>query len=423
LIISRETLLRTIVLAPLAVFLVWQVTTKSFVAYLAETAPETATGIQPDDPVAFLKLAETSLGANPKSLSAETREQIRTWTQNVMLKEPLNARALSILAHLAEDGADDKRTSRLMLAAARRSVHESSAIYWLMRQSYGREDFASTVYYADILLRTRPRYATGVIPVLAQMSEHTKGSIELKRLIESNPPWRSQFFSALSGNIVDARTPLNLLLSLKDTHNPPTVAEINLYLSFLIEKKLYQIAYYAWLQFLSPEQLGGLGLLFNGNFESAPSGLPFDWLITPGSGATVDIVPRPDQDDKRALFIEFGYGRIELGPIRQLVVLAPGAYQLKGEYQGEIIGQRGLQWRVTCAEGASVSIGQSPMAVGIARSWKSFEFEFTVPHKDCRAQYVDLVFDARSASEKLVTGSIWYSGLRIDRADSSHLVQ
>jgi hypothetical protein len=406
-------ILRAITLGALTLFLIWQVITRSFAAYLAEVAPESAIRLREDEPTALVRLAQASLDASPEG----EKEQSRAWTELALRNDPHNARALRLLGETEPNSANDARTSKLMLAAARRSLHESRAIYWLARQSFGREDFASTAYYADVLLRTRPEFNANLMPALARMAEHANGNHEIKKLLASNPPWRTQFFSALLDSMSDARTPLNLVMALKDTQAPPTDAELKLYINFLIEKKFYELAYYVWLQFLPPEQLGNMGLLFNGAFETTPSGLPFDWTITSGTGVTIDIVARPDQENRRSLLIEFGYGRVEFRPVTELIMLVPGAYRLKGAYKGEITGSRGLQWRVTCAGGAASPIGKSPLAIGVQRSWKAFELDFAVPNKDCGAQYISLALDARSASEQLVSGSIWYGELHIDRLE------
>jgi hypothetical protein len=49
--------------------------------------------------------------------------------------------------------------------------------------------------------------------------------------------------------------------------------------------------------------------------------------------------------------------------------------------------------------------------------WQDLEFSFTVPAADCPAQYVKLVFDVRSASEKFISGNIWFDDFKIAREE------
>jgi hypothetical protein len=467
---------RAIVLIALAMILTWQVVTRSLAAHLALAAPETSLSLRANDPVALLNLADSRLnsarqGEQPaartsktalpggpgterptndglrlwadlalKSLDKsvghtrdverpagavepsrasgpdhETSNQVRMWTELALGNEPLNTRALRILAQIADGAGDEERVSRFMRAAAQGSIRESAAVYWLMRKSYENRDYATTIYSADALLRTRSQTMPYVLPTLVQLAQNKDSSDEFKKTLANNPPWRSAFFSALPRGVTDARTPLELLLAIKDTPTPPTTADLRDYLSVLIEHKLYELAYYAWLQFLPPEQLSSTGLLFNGSFEVTPSGLPFDWAIRPGAGVTIDILPRPDQDGRRALYIEFGQGRVEFNGVSQLIMLAPGTYQFKGQYKGELVGRRGLVWRVSCAGGKSELIGESVMTIGAAPRWKDIELSFTVPDTDCRVQHLRLVLDARMASEQLVSGSVWYDELQISR--------
>lgn len=415
--------------------LVWQVISRSLTAYLAAVAPEAALGLQSSNPPALLKLADQRLKrdfvgkenrpagrtgpperSRVESPAAEASGQIRAWAELALRNDPLNARALRILGQLAASAADEENAAKLMQAAAHRSLRESGAIYWLMRKSIETRDFATALYYADALLRTRARFVAHVMPTLSQMAEHKDARGELKKLIGKNPPWRAQFFADLPYSILDARTPLDLLLSIKDTPTPPAGPELLGYLNFLIGKELYELAHYTWLQFLPPAQLNSTGFLFNGSFELAPSGLPFDWLIAQGAGSTVDIAARPDQDGQRALAIELGHGRVDFPGVRQFVMLAPGTYRFNGKYRGRIVGRRGLEWRITCAGGGTAPIGQSLMFTGVTPVWKEFEFSFTVPEAGCRAQQLRLELAARSASEQFVSGSLWYDELRISRA-------
>jgi tetratricopeptide (TPR) repeat protein len=431
---------RAILFIALGGVLAWQVVSRSLAAHLATVAPEAALRLRPDEPIALLNLASKKLAFEARSTHAasqtpvavalpstppqaaedgSTTSEIDSFpsgalAESALVHNPLSASALRVLGQLAEAAGDEQRTADLMQAAARRSIRESMAIYWLARSHFLKQDYEATARYADVLLRTRPQILPQVLPILARMAEHAEARNALERLLAGNPPWRAKFLAVLPSGISDARTPLNLLLSLKNTPTPPTPVDLHSYLGFLIGHKLYELAYYTWLQFLSAEQLNSAGLLFNGSFEFTPSGLPFDWVITPGSSVTVEIAS-PDAGSKRGLYIEFGHGRVDFRGVSQLVMLAPGTYRLAGRYKGETAGRRGLKWRLACAGESSVVLGESAMAIGVASSWTDFEFGFAVPPA-CRAQRLELLLDARSSSEKLVSGFLWYDDLRISRA-------
>src|SRR5262245_20678224 len=342
-------------------------------------------------------------------------QQMRTWTEIALTNDPLDARGLSILGELAHIVGDEAAVEKFLGAASGRGIRESGAVYWLLRTSYDNRDYATALYCADVLLRTRAQAGEYVMPMLVHMAENEQGNSDLKAALLNNPPWRSHFLSAHAKSASDPRAPLELLLAMRETRTPPTEVSLRNYVNALIERKQYELAYYAWLQFLPPERLSQAGLLFNGSFERVPSGLPFDWVIGEGAGVLIDMVQRSDRDGERALLIEFGYGRVDFRGVQQLTALAPGNYKFKGTYKGNISGKRGLVWRVTCAETPGSPIGESPMVTGASPNWMEMEFAFVVPDRNCGAQYVRLVFDARMASEQLISGSILYDELRIIR--------
>ena len=208
--------------------------------------------------------------------------------------------------------------------------------------------------------------------------------------------------------------PLEFLLSLRKTASPPKDVEIKNMVRGLVGKGQYDLAYYAWLQFLPAAELSRVGLLYNGSFEAEPSGMPFDWTIHQGTGTRVEISDAPQQSSGRALKIEFGHGRIDFRGVSQVMMLAPGSYRFKGRYIGSVLGRRGLLWRITCLAPSRNHIGETPMINGIARDWKDFDLVFEVP-QNCRSQNISLVFDARSASERFVSGTIWFDDLNIVR--------
>ena len=447
---------RPLIITGVALFLVWEVVTRGLAAYLAEVNPQAALWLRSTQPIALAKLADETL--NPKQAESDSTsqrtgqdgssaekptpqnadpaegrsadetstrspapvaadlDQIKAWATLALRNDPLNTRALRVLGQVAHRSSDPLRADALMQAAAERSLHESRAIFWTMRKKYREADYETALHYADILLRTRQLVHPYVLPMLAKLTETPGASDQLKQLLAKNPPWRPQFFAYLPRGISDARTPLDIFLSLKDTATPPSSTDLQPYLDFLIQHGFQDLAYYAWLQFLSPEQLSKVGHLFNGNFQTAPSGLPFDWTFKGGNAVTLQIAERLDQEGDNALLIEFGPGRVEFGGVSQLVVLAPGRYQLHGKHKSDLVSQRGLQWRILCG---STSLGESRPVMGTEPSWEEFEVSFTVP-EDCPAQTIKLALDARSASETFVSGSIWYDDLGISRTDGEN---
>jgi hypothetical protein len=459
--------LRAIAVVAAGILLAWLVLTRSLVAYLAVSTPEAALRLDASDPEALVNLAEMRLAEarvgeagepaaapprvegpaqpgeplrdwselakavtgtrerrdaekpppSPESPSARTTlDRARAWAETALVVDPVNARALRVLGQLAQTAGEEVRASSYMRAAARRSIQESLAVDWLMRHSHRRKDYRAALRFADVLLRTRRQAMENVLPLLGRMAEDREARAALQELLADNPPWRRAFLSALPRAVTDARTPLVLLLALRATPNPPTTADIRDYVGLLTQHKFHELAYYTWLQFLPAEQVSTAGLLFNGSFEFPPSGLPFDWIVRAGTGATVDVVRRSDGAGERALFIEMGPGRVEFGGVEQTLLLAPGPYRFSGKYRGEVKGRRGLVWRIACA-GAASPLGQSPMMLGAAPAWKDIAFSFTVPASECRAQQLRLALDARMASEQLVTGSVWLDDLAISRAN------
>jgi hypothetical protein len=311
------------------------------------------------------------------------------------------------------------QTQKLMQAAVKRSLLESVAVYWMMRKSFQDLDYKAALRYADTLMRTRPQAVVHIMPIMGQMAERPQASEDLKLLLANNPPWRAQFFSYFPQAISDARTPLDILLSVKESANPPSADELRPYLDFLIQHGFYDLAYYTWLQFLPPDQLAQAGHLYNGGFDAPPSGTPFDWVLTKGTGVTAQTAAKADRPGQRTLHLQFGPGRVEYHDVTQLIMLAPGSYQFHGKYKGDLVSERGLEWRVICAAKDQNVIGQGVVSRSANSQWQDLQFSLTVPQADCPAQYVKLVFDARSASEKFISGNIWFDDFQITREETT----
>lgn len=409
-----------------ALALCWLVLSHSYVAYLSTISPLAALKIRDDDSQSILRLAEVEIPPTGKDqvgapgslrLSRARINELRAQIEAVLVDSPLSARAYCLLGQIAEIEGSSKSAEKFMYAAARRSLNEKIAVDWMMRKGFERKAYRSSAYYADALLRSTPGIVGYVTPILARMAETPEAKPEFIKLLATNPSWRRAFFDALGASLTDARTPLDLFLALSDSLAPPTTDELNSYEAFLFRHKLYELAYYVWLQFLPPAKLVSAGYVFNGDFEATPSGSPFDWQSPSGANVISDFASRPDQAKNRALVIQFGPGRVEFPGVSQAIMLAPGAYVVNGSFMGEIRGPRGVQWSLKCVNGAL--LGRSQMIFASISTWSAFEFPLVVPETGCAAQMIDLQLAARSPSEKLLSGVIWFDDLSIARRENT----
>jgi hypothetical protein len=425
---KRSLLSRSAIIGTIGLVLAWEVISRSVAAYLADVAPEMALRLNDQQPSALISIADRMLNLSEEAdrsgpvASDHVRlrnRQIHTWVESAIMSEPINSRAARILGQLAKAEDNDAYASQFMEAAAHLSVRETYAAYWMMQKKANSHDYDDAIYYADIVLRTRPEFVNYVVPAMVRMTEDRQGRDRLKSLLADNPPWRHRFFATLPNSITDVRTPLDIFLALRKTPTPPEPVDIKPYLAFLVDRNFFELAYYTWLQFLPPDSLRNVGLLFNGSFEAPSSGGPFDWTIAEGAGFTIDIVPRPDESGAHAMLLEFQHGRIDFRAVTQLVMLAPGTYKFDGKYKGKLAGPRGLKWQITCANGGGTQIGDGLVISGAAPEWKNFEFSFTVPTADCRAQYVRLDLEARTVSERLISGVVLFDELEIHRLSNS----
>jgi hypothetical protein len=436
------------------VVLAWLVLSRSLASYLAGGAPQTALWLNPREPTALLTLADRAINlppdqsalatggaaqaAPPADASRPQRPErdftefgmvdpkagidlpaVRGFAEAAMLSDPLNARALRILGQAAAAAGNDAAAVRFMRMAARLSLHQGIAVYWMLVHSTESKDYKAALTYADVVLRTLPGFDAYVMPALARIAADGNAEGLLKAALADDPPWRSTVLQNLPRAVADERIPLDVFLALRKSRHPPTEAELDPYLHFLVDHRMYELGYYTWLQFLHADQFAGAGLLYNGDFESPPSGAPFDWHIEQGFGVSIDLVERPDKPGDHALSVAFESGRVEYHSVKQLLMLTPGRYQLRARYKGELVGPRGLKWRLACAENPEHPFAESEMIGGRAAAWSDIDLNFAVPADNCRAQYLSLDLDARMPSEQFISGTILFDDLHIQRLASA----
>lgn len=339
--------------------------------------------------------------------------------RSAISRDPLNAHAFRLLGQIYAQQNNLTATQKSMAFAARLSPHEIIALDFMTRRSLEERKYKTALFYADRLFSAAPGLISYYGPIFGPFINYEPARKDLVAKLVERPSWRLAFFlyALKNSGVKDVYAPTEVFMGLKQTSAPPNEQELSGYINFLFQNKRYDLAYAAWLNFLQADDTEALGFVFNGSFERELSQLPFDWTIGRGVEVNVQIASLPGAETRHGLNVEFGQGRAVFPSVYEVMVLAPGKYQLKGSLRGEIIGRRGLQWSVNCVEGTTV--GEGDMVLGRFRDWKPFDFDFEIPEQSCSAQYLQLKHLARSPSEQIASGSIWFDELSIERVEAN----
>src|SRR5437870_4959498 len=278
--------------------------------------------LAPWEPVTLDELAERQLTSSSGELSS-----VEDLARRALLSDPLDSRALSLLGLVAERKGDLARAELLMSLAAARSWRNPAPHFWLFAQAIRRGKFEEALAQSDGLLRVSPQYEATIFPVLTLFGTDPGALAALEGALAANPPWRRSFLVSAVVNGVNDRLMTQLYQSLIHSRQPPTADEMKPYLDRLILAGRFEEAYRDWRATSSPTETP-VRYPYNANFEAPLDGLPFNWVFDSILGAEIQISEAPDRGNSRAMRVQFSGARARFGRVGQLLLLAPGGYNL-----------------------------------------------------------------------------------------------
>jgi hypothetical protein len=359
------------------------------------------------EPAALSELAQRRLTSTSGEVSS-----VEDLARRVLLSDPLDSRALSLLGSAAERNGDLARAETLMSLSAARSWRNPEPHVWLFAQAIRRGKFEEALAQADGLLRVQHwQFQASIFPILTLFGLYPSGVAALEKSLAANPPWRRAFLSQVTNGVND-HLMTQLYQSLIRSGQPPTALEMRPYLDRLILVGRFEEAYQDWrATILRAETLAHYP--YNGNFEAPLDGVPFNWVFDDVSGGVeIQVAATPDRENSHALRVQFSGARAGLGRIGQLLMLAPGSYRLEFSVKPSgLRTERGLVWEISCAESRTMLAQANPVK-GTA-PWTDLEVRFNVPSSDCQAQWLKLTIPARTASETEIEGDIWFQNFRV----------
>ena len=334
--------------------------------------------------------------------------------RSVLAREPLRADAYRLLAQSADRAGQLDQASRLYAQALLLQPRDLFSRQWLAAQALARGDVITAVGHYDRMLLVRPALADKIYPLLTRLVERGAAGALLP-VLATDPSWRTGFLSQAAESVANVDVLHGLFHPLDRSAVPLDDREQNVYLERLLREQRYPEAYQAWVTFLSAAGRAALGNVFDGGFEQLPENGGFGWRMGRVAGARIEQVDGSAVGGKQALHVLFSNQRVPFSHVSQLLALAPGEYRLQGRVRVDSLrNERGLQWQVVCAHGDRQVLAVTERVRG-TEIWQPFSVVVSVPERECRAQWLQLILAARIPAEQHISGQVWYDDLRIVR--------
>ena len=181
----------------------------------------------------------------------------------------------------------------------------------------------------------------------------------------------------------------------------------------LVKDKLWGEAYARWVGGIQKNAPFHLSHVYNGDFETVPSGTGFDWRIGDSAGVLVDRPAGASADGSHALRLTFLDRRVDAIPLHQWLMLGPGNYRLRFHAAAQDLrSDRGVQWVVSCTDDGK-ELAASERFTG-SFDWELFELRFDVPAQRCEAQDLWLRNAGAAAAGKIIGGTILFDDVAIE---------
>ena len=186
------------------------------------------------------------------------------------------------------------------------------------------------------------------------------------------------------------------------------------YVDFLIHDGKYDHAQQAWARYVNGREKGypTSNLLFNGDFESNPTGSRFDWTIDPAQGAEIQFDREIHYSGLRSLRIKFdGRHNVSNIGVRQIVFLKPGRYRFAAYIRTkELTTDEGFAFSIVDPEAKHLSFTTESM-IG-TNDWKLVEHTFQVLPKTGLIQ-LSLTRKPSLRFDNLIRGTVWIDQVSI----------
>ncbi len=357
----------------------WLAVKSAAVDALVRRNPHAAATVAPGDPRIPMTLAMTEFrlkqGAVTPSLATRA---IASLQEAPLAEEPFFLAAVDALVR-----GEEAQAERLLIEARKRNPRSRATRILLLDRYLRTGNLRQAAVEISGVSRLVPGTRNVLVPELARFSADPKTRAALADILRADPELKRGLLEHLATTGAAPET----VLRLAGSEAGPAPAGQSPYwqqqlLASLVNRNEVAEARSLWYRLAGVPAAVAAGI-YDGQFERRPGPPPFNWQFASSPAG----VAEPTKS--RALQVEY-YGRVDAELASQLMVLAPGRYQLTFKAAGDSP-ERGssVSWRLVChpsqAEIASVPISKLNYAA------RAIVGSFVVPPSGCSAQWLRLI--------------------------------
>ncbi|HYD12463.1 MAG TPA: hypothetical protein VEC11_06420 [Allosphingosinicella sp.] len=351
---------------------------------LRPVRPDLAMSFQPFDARARARAAEQRLSTLPIS-RAQLAEAERLALE-ALRRDPTIVVAWRTLGIVATARNEEARATRLFRFSGYLSKRDLPTQMWLIEDRVRANDIEGALRHYDAALRAKPDSAAALLPILVAATANDGIVPPLARLLNTNPPWRRPFLTALASNAPDAE---NFARFVELVIRGAPIEERNIVatrMAALIEQRQYGPALHVYRLLAGGD--GRAQLVRNGSFEQPNPYPPLDWLLN----------DQPDFRAEQQAAVPGGAGgRLQISAsngaggvaARQMLLLSPGNYEIRATAGAvEEVRPARLGWSVQCNNPQGTVLLEQDLPQLSARIAPAARFR--VPPGGCEGQWLSL---------------------------------
>lgn len=381
--------LRAIFVTTLALTGAFQVVRSAAAAKYVDDRLDLAERAWPAHPSVAMAMSMSEIGQSAAKQRGASRLSV-TRAMAAARHAPLRTEPFLIEGAMAVSEARPAQAERLFIEAKRRDPRSSAARYFLAQRYFASQRPLLGLVEASTLTKLVSGGSTALVPGLTQYAQAPGAVPNLRRIFAGNRELRDGVLVALASDANNAGLVLALAGSDEERLNSDVApAWQGPMLKPLVARGDFAQAHALWSR-ISGSPPGRTGL-FNPQFAKLSAPPPFNWSLFSGDFGLAEPAPAG------GLQIIY-YGRADAEFASQLLLLAPGTYELRMQVTRDAENEQpsGLAWLLTC-QPRSQRLLALPV-VGRAGIARPLSGRFTVP-VNCPAQLLSLSGSARDVAE------------------------